>query len=220
MPGVSSMRSRLRQHADRLGEARAVVRAEAAAPDQVGVDLPLRSRDVERDLVLRHLEAEDRDADARVVLGRHAPRDVERERRLADARPRGEHDHLPPLQAGELVVELGEARADALELAPLLEPEHHLAEHRPVSIDRGARRARRGAPRRITCSALSISSSIGPARASSRMRCAAWISQRCSARARHDRRVVGDVTATPSSSRVEARGPADPLEVAASAGGR
>ena len=70
------------------------------------------------ELLLAHLEAED--ADDLLLVDRGVLGEVEREARLADRRSRGDEDEVGSLEARRHRVEVGEAGADAADLALVL----------------------------------------------------------------------------------------------------
>jgi hypothetical protein len=92
---------------------------EVAAAQLREVGPRLRAQQALDELVARHFEAEH--ADLAAVQERRVLGDVERERRLAHARAAGDDDEIARLQAGGLVVEVGEARGHAGDVLALVE---------------------------------------------------------------------------------------------------
>ena len=77
----------------------------------IEIDARLRAKHAEHELLPRHLEREDPDAD--LALDRGVLRDAERERRLTHRRSPGDDDQIRALEPGGLPIEIGEAGRDA-----------------------------------------------------------------------------------------------------------
>ncbi len=164
-PRVVDVDRRLRQPVARRGEARPVVGRELARAQALRLDLRLRAHEALRDLGLRHLEREQRHG--RLAAHGEVRRHAEREARLSHARPRGEDDEVPGLEAGRQLVEVAEAARDAGDVGPLLVERGDALEARLQQLLDVAEVARRHAPargRRSTCSARSTSSVVSAGR--------------------------------------------------------
>ena len=100
---------RLAELADGLGDLRVLAVLDVADAHAREVELCERAEHAHDELVGRHFEREDRDAD--VGLQRDVRGDVQTERRLSHARAAGDDDQVGGLEAGGHPVEIGEARS-------------------------------------------------------------------------------------------------------------
>ena len=116
MFGVSSMYIGASDRAFIAGAIRAKsISSRKPAAQPLRVDVGDAREQAQDELLLAHLEAED--ADALALLDRGVLGDVEREARLADGRAGGDDDQVALLEPGGQRVEVGEAGADAADLA-------------------------------------------------------------------------------------------------------